>query len=581
VRHLVAGIVCVIAAGALGCGETPASVSEIPAAPEAATAPGALKFEEVASTSGLAFTHVSGASGRFYFVEQWGSGAAFLDYDGDDRMDVFLAQGGALPGYTGPATTGGRLFRNVGQGRFEDVSTAAGLPTTPYTLGVVSADYDNDGDPDLFLTTSTGAVLYENRDKRFVDVTAAAGIRVRALATSAAFVDYDNDGRLDLFVARYQDFDLATDRGCESPSMGMPRPPGQELEYCGPGRPVVPNVLFRNQGNGRFRDVSKESGIAAVPGRGLGVAVADLNQDGRIDIFVASDKAPNILFLNQGGGRFTNGAVAAGVAVGAEGIPYAGMGVDAADYDNDGLIDLIITNYEHEPTSLYRNRGDGTFSDEAQTSGLTPLVWKFMKWGVRWLDLDMDGRKDLIVANGHIFPILGEGTPLGLPIAQTRKGFAQEAQVFTQDDNGAFVERSVDAGAFFTERRVFRGAAFADVDDDGDWDALLTAIDGPVTLLRNDTRGGRWARLRLEGVTSNRDAIGAVVSVTSGGRTQTAIVSSGGSYLSDHDRRLLFAYDDGAEAQIRWPCGATTRVALQAGVTTVARESGCVTTERR
>ncbi len=578
-RQLWLGVLIVV--GTAACGESPAPdaarSSDAPApTTQAAVEPGPLAFEDVAATAGLSFRHVSGASGRFFFVEQWGSGAAFLDYDSDDRLDVFLAQGGALPGYAGPAASGGRLFRNVGGGRFEDVSESAGLTTTPYTLGVASADYDNDGDPDLFLTTATGAVLYENRDRRFVDVTTAAGIRVAALATSAAFVDYNNDGRLDLFVARYQDYVLATDKACASPSMGMPRPPGQEFEYCGPGRPVVPNILFRNEGNGRFRDVSKESGIGAVSGRGLGVAIADLNQDGHIDIFVASDRAPNALFLNQGNGRFTNGAVAAGVAVGAEGIPYAGMGVDAADYNNDGLIDLVITNYEHEPTSLYRNRGDGTFADDAQASGLTPLVWKFMKWGVRWLDFDMDGRKDLMVANGHLFPVLGEGTPLGLPIAQTRKGFAQEAQVFTQDASGKFVERSVEAGPFFRERRVFRGAAFADVDNDGDWDAVLTAMDGPVALLRNNTRGGRWARLRLEGVVSNRDAIGALVTVTSGGRSQTAVVSSGGSYLSDHDRRLLFAFTEGAVADIKWPCGATTRVPLQASTTVVARESGCV-----
>lgn len=574
------GLLAVIVAGAAACSEAPDPAPETTAPSPAAVEPGALKFEEVASASGLAFTHVSGASGRYYFVEQWGSGAAFLDYDSDGRMDVFLAQGGALPGYTGPAPTGGRLYRNAGEGRFEDVSDAAGLVSTPYTLGVASADYDNDGDPDLFLTTSTGAVLYENRDDRFVDVTAAAGIRVRALATSAAFVDYDNDGRLDIFVARYQDYDLTTDRACDTPSFGMPLAEEYRLEYCGPGRPPVSNVLLRNEGNGRFRDVSRETGVTAAKGRALGVAIADFNADGRVDIFVASDRSPNALLLNQGG-RFVDGAAAAGVAVGAEGIPYAGMGVDAADYNNDGLIDLVITNYEHEPVSLYRNRGDGTFSDEGQRSGLTPLVWKFMKWGVRWLDFNMDGRKDLLIANGHLFPRLGMGTPLGLPIEQTRKGFAQEAQVFVQNADGTIAEVSTAASPFFREPRVFRGAAFADVDDDGDWDALLTAIDGQVALLRNDTRGGRWARLTLEGVTSNRDAIGAVVTVTSGGRTQTAIVSSGGSYLSDHDRRLLFAFDEGAVAEIRWPCGATTRQPLQAGASVIVRESGCAATGQR
>jgi hypothetical protein len=254
------------------------------------------------------------------------------------------------------------------------------------------------------------------------------------------------------------------------------------------------------------------------------------------------------------------------------------MGIDAADYDDDGRVDLIITNYEHEPTSLYRNRGDGTFSDEAQRSGLTPLVWKFMKWGVRLLDLNGDGLKDLLVANGHLFPSLGEGTPLGLPIEQTRKGFAQEAQVFVQRVAGRFEEVSVSAGSAFVERRVYRGAAFADVDNDGDWDALLTSIDGPATLLRNDTvRSGSWARVTLEGSSSGRDAIGAVVELVAGGRRQVAVVGSAGSYLSDHDRRLLFALDEGTGPVVRvqWPCGATTQAPVKAGETTVIRESGC------
>jgi hypothetical protein len=579
-RPAIAGLL-LVACAAAGCAPD-ASESVAPAGAGApatqevsAGEPGDIRFVPHA---GLNFQHVSGASGRFYFVEQWGSGAAFLDFDSDGRQDLFLAQGGALPGFGGPRAAGNRLYRNRPDGVFEDVTPGSGLESSHYTLGIASADYDNDGDPDLFITTARGGVLYENIGAgRFADVTEAAGIAVRALATSAAFVDYDNDGRLDLFVARYQDYDLTTDRACDVASGGFPTP-GPTMEYCGPGRPPVSSVLFRNEGEGRFRDVSRESGVARATSRGLGVIAADVNDDGLTDIFVASDRAPNLLFLNQGGGRLAESAVAAGVAVGKEGIAYAGMGVDAADYDNDGRIDVIITNYEHEPTSLYRNLGDGLFADESERSGLTPLVWKFMKWGVKLLDFDGDGRKDALMANGHIFPRAGEGTPLGLPMAQTRKGFAQEAQVLQQGADGRFVERSVDAGVFFTERRVFRGAAFADVDNDGDWDVVLTSIDGPATLLLNVTPSTPWAGVHLVGAQSNRDAIGATVTVIGGGPRQTFVVASGGSYLSDHDRRILIratGAPSGVQVSIRWPCGARTEATLQPGQMQIVRESGC------
>lgn len=565
----IAGVIALQACGYSG------SPSADPAAAVPTDQTGGMRFTETAEASGLDFTHVSGASGRFYFVEQWGSGAAFLDFDQDGWIDLFLAQGGALPGYGGPPAGGSRLYRNRGAGAFTDVTASSGLSAAPYTLGVATADYDNDGDPDLFLTTVSGAVLYENSGSgRFKDVTAAAGIRVGPLATSAAFIDYDADGRLDLFVARYQDYALATDRACV-PQATFP-PVRHLLEYCGPGRPAVRNLLFRNEGGGRFREVSRQTGIGAATARALGVIAADLNGDGRTDLFVASDRSPNLLFLNLGG-RFTETAAAAGVAVGKEGIAYAGMGVDAADYDNDGWLDLVITNYEHEPVTLYRNQGNGLFTDESERVGLTPLVFKFMKWGTRLVDFDLDGRKDLLIANGHLFPHLEEGTPLGLPIAQTRKGHAQEAQVFQQRADGQFVERSATAGPFFSERRVFRGAAVADVDNDGDWDAVLTAIDSPVALLRNEGRGRTWAGLRLVGVVSNRDAIGAIVTVRTAAATQTFGVNSGGSYLSDHDRRVIVGLEGStlAAAEIRWPCGSTTRVNLAPGVITTARESGC------
>ena len=540
-----------------------------------------IHFTDISASAGLQFRHVSGKSGRFYFIEQWGSGAAFFDYDGDGWLDLFLAQGGALPGFEGATPVGNRLFRNNRNGTFTDVTEAAGLVSDRYTLGVATADYDNDGYADLFITTLQGNVLYHNDGHgRFIDVTASAGVAGQALSTSAAFLDYDGDGRLDLFVARYRDYNLATDQGCEIPDFGM-RPPGAppRISFCGPFSDGVSNRLYRNQGDGTFRDVTASSGIGKGIGRGLGVAVADFNEDGFPDVFVASDNLPNLLFINNGTGTFTEQALRAGVAVGSEGRAYAGMGVDAADYDNDGHIDLVVTNYENEPTSLYRNLGDGTFEDRSARSGLNALVWGFMKWGVRLVDLNGDGLKDLFSVNGHIYEDVAIVTPPGLPLpGTTRKRYAQQAQVLVQQTPGRFADHSAAAGPFFKETHVSRGAAFADFDNDGDWDALVTNLNGPAVLLRNDAPAGRWARLALEGRGCNRDAIGARVRVTVGALTQTAIVQSGGSYLSDHDRRPLFGLpDDGpATAEIRWPCGAVQTVNLSPGVTQRVQETGCL-----
>jgi len=544
------------------------------------SAAGRVQFTDVTASSRLTFTHVSGASGRFYYIEEWGSGAAFLDYDGDGWLDIFLGQGGVLPGYTRSAPVGNRLFRNNHDGTFTDVTVDAGLVSGRYTLGAATADYDNDGHPDLFITTLQGNVLYHNDGHgHFVDVTAHAGVQGVAMSTSAAFVDYDGDGRLDLFVARYRDYDIKTDRGCEVPDFGM-RPPNTppRIAYCGPATPGVASRLYHNDGNGVFSDVTAKSGVGRALARGLGVAVADYNEDGRPDIFVASDGLPNLLLMNNGDGTFTDRALTAGVAVGEYGVAYAGMGVDAADYDNDGHIDLVVTNYENQPASLFRNRGDGTFDDVSRTSGVTPLVWPFMKWGVRLLDFDGDGLKDLFVANGQIYPDVSIASTLGAPLPdQVRKGYAQEPQLLLQQPKGSFVDASRQAGPGLAQKRVGRAAAFADIDNDGDWDVLLAGIDGPVALLRNDTAAGRWARLELEGDGCNRDAIGAIIRITTGDLTQTMLVQSGDSYLSDHDHRVLAALPGTAPAtaEIRWPCGSTERVTITPNRTQHVREAAC------
>jgi len=553
---------------------------------------GLVRFTDVTRTSRLRSTWVSGGSGHNYYPEQMGGGSAFLDYDGDGRLDVFTAGGGILPGYRGPKPQGNRLYRNNPDGSFTDVTTEAGVESTRYTLGVVAGDYDNDGHTDLYITALQGNILYHNDGHgHFVDVTLQAGVKGIALSTGAAFLDYDGDGWLDLFVARYMDYSVANDKGCvvrgmsqQDINMKMLADRGKSAAnlplLCGPHEmPTTANLLYRNNGAGAFTDVTAASGIGRAKGHGLGIAIADFNEDGRPDIYVASDGYPNLLFMNQGQGTFREDAVRAGVAVWKNGYALAGMGTDAADYDNDGHVDILTTNYEKDPTTLYRGRGDGTFVDMAEASGLAALSWPFLKWGCRLLDLNGDGRRDVFVVNGHVDPAGTPGRPLNFPDDKwPGKGFAQEAQVFVAANNGRFADASATAGPFFQEKHVARGAAFADFDNDGDWDVLTNNIDEPVVLLRNDTPSFRWGRLELQGDRCNRDAFGARIRVTTGSLVQTEYVHSAGSYLSDHDHRPLFSLPgaSGATAQIRWPCGAMQMVALTPFTTVRVKESGCL-----
>jgi hypothetical protein len=551
-----------------------------------------IKFADVTKAAGLRSSWVSGGSGHNYYPEQMGGGGAFLDYDGDGFLDIFVAGGGSLPGFKGPRPIGSRLYRNRGDGTFADVTQVAGLESSRYAMGTVVGDYDNDGHVDLYLTTLQGNVLYRNDGRgRFLDVTARAGVKGMALSTAAAFVDYDADGWLDLFVARYMDYAVATDKGCMIRGMSqqdinqrvlVPRNAGQAglPLHCGPHEmPTTSNLLFRNNQNGTFTDVSRASGISRSAAHGLGLAIADFNEDGRPDIYVASDGFPNLLFMNLGNGTFKEDAVRAGVAIWKNGFALAGMGTDAADYDNDGHIDILTTNYEKDPTTLYRGRGDGTFSDMSEASGVAALSWPFLKWGCRLLDFDGDGRRDIFVVNGHVDPAGTPGRPLNFPDDKwPGKGFAQEAQLFVSTPNGKFGDASASAGPFFREKHVARGAAFGDFDNDGDWDVLTNNIDEPALLLANQTPAFRWGRLELQGDRCNRDALGARVRVTTGGVVQTEYVRSAGSYLSDHDRRPLFSLPGsaGAVAEIRWPCGATQKVTMVPKQTVRVKEAGCL-----
>jgi hypothetical protein len=521
---------------------------------------------DVTRSAGIDFTHCHGGSGTHYYIETMSAGCAFFDYDGDGWLDVFLVQGAPLPGYTPEPgrTLRDTLYRNNRDGTFTDVTERAGLVDGRYGMGCCAGDFDNDGDADLFVTNHEGNVLYRNNgDGTFTDETRRVGLVAPSMSTCAAWVDYDQDGWLDLAISRYMDYDLETNPRCKDP-LGR-------ASYCSPHvYERTRCVLYRNRGDGTFEDVTKASKIGGAVGRGMGIACADFDEDGRIDIFVASDLSANLLFLNNGDGTFREEAALAGVAYGADGAARAGMGVDCGDYDNDGHLDLIVTNFANEPNSLFRNTGQGYFTEQSTASGIGPPSVPFVGWGVRFVDLDLDGFQDLFVVNGHVND--------AEPIEGKTAGYPQPCHVYHNRRQGRFAEVSAECGAFFSRRQVARGAAFGDYDNDGDVDVLIACNNQPAILLRNDSTPRRpWIRLALTGRGCNRDAIGARVKVQSGSLAQVQSVRSGCSYLADHDRRLLFGIGDAgrAKAEIRWPCGATQEVDVRAGESIVVEETGC------
>jgi hypothetical protein len=530
--------------------------------------PPAIAFTDVTRDAGIDFVHCNGGNGTHYYVETMSGGCAFLDYDGDGWQDIYLVQGAPLPDYQPGAGIDlrDRLFRNNGDGTFTYVTRRASLGDTRYGLGCCAADYDNDGDTDLFLTNHEGNVLYRNNgDGTFTDVTTASKIGGKSLCTSAAWVDYDHDGWLDLFVCRYMDYDLSTNPRCKDKLL---RP-----SYCTPFvYEQTMSLLYRNNGDGTFSDVTAASKIGTAKGRAMGIACADFNEDGRIDLFVTSDLSPNLLWLNNGDGTFREEAATAGVAYGGNGTAMAGMGVDAADYDNDGRIDLTVTNFENEPISVYRNAGAEYFRDESLPCGVGSPSLPLLKWGIKFVDLDLDGLADLFVANGHVDDHADEFGKV--------MGYAQPCRVYRNRGDRTFADVSAAAGAFFTRRQVARGLAMADYDNDGDMDILIGCNNQPAILLRNDTsRAGRqWVRITLRGQGCNRDGIGARVRVKTGAMIQTRYVQSGTSYLADHDRRQLFGLgtSEQADVEITWPCGAKQSLEVNAGESRVVEEAVCL-----
>jgi len=528
-------------------------------------APSAPIFVESAAATGLTFTHVNGAAGNYFLPEVMGAGVALLDYDNDGDLDVFLVQGGALPfdaatkagrGRSGPPTC--RLFRNdlasAADGRrtlrFTDVTEAAGVGLRGYGMGVAVGDYDNDGYPDLFVTSfGSTTLLHNNGDGTFMDVTKQAGVSDSGWSTSAAFFDYDRDGNLDLFVAHYVDFTTAANKLCTDPAGAR--------DYCSPRayRPA-PARLFRNDGRGHFVDVSAAAGITKAYGAGLGVAVGDYNGDGWLDIYVANDGTPNQLWINRHDGTFVDEGLISGAALSATGNPEGSMGIASGDFDLDGDEDLFVTNIVGETSVLYVNDGHGNFDDARVKSGLAALTAAFTGFGTDWIDYDNDGWPDLFVANGAV------------NIVEAQRGqpspYRMRNQLFHNLTGRRFEETSAVAGPAFARAEIGRGAAFGDLDNDGDVDIVVTNNNGPVRLLLNQV-GARshWLQIRLDQRPGNRFGIGAWVGVERAGHpTLWRRVRTDGSYLSASDVRAHFGL--GASPSIggvvvQWPDGQRER----------------------
>jgi enediyne biosynthesis protein E4 len=513
-----------------------------------------LLFRDISRQAGITFQHHAAPEKKF-IVESMSGGVALFDFDNDGLLDIYFVDSLTVATATDPSAARSALYRNLGSGRFEDVTDKAGVGHPGWGMGVCAADVDGDGWDDLYVTALGGNKLYRNRhDGTFVDVTDPAGVAVGGWSTGCGFADYDHDGDLDLFVSRYVKIDLKN-----LPEFGK----GKTCEYrgvpvqCGPrGLPGESDVLLRNDGNGRFTDVTAAAGVSDPRAYfGLGVAWFDVSDDGWLDLFVANDSGPNFLYVNQKNGTFKESAFPMGVAVSDDGAEQGSMGVAIGDYDGTGRFSVWVTNFSEEYNALYHNDGDH-FTDVSFRSRTAAASLPYVGWGNAFFDYDNDGWLDLLVVNGHVYPQLDNGTRGG------SAGYRQRKLLYRNRGDGTFDEVGARYGDAITEERVSRGLAIGDIDNDGRLDAVTNDLDGTPQVLHNElAAGGNWITVRLKGRAPNTDAIGALVTASVGHGTQRRLVQSGSSYLSQEDKRLHFGLGQTGQIdtlRVTWPDGTST-----------------------
>jgi hypothetical protein len=526
---------------------SPTSATQAASTADSARPSGPITFTDVTVQAGIHFKHNSGAFGRKYLPETMGSGVCVLDYDNDGWQDILFVNSMDWPGHkTGKSYPA--LYHNNHDGTFTDVTRQAGLDVEMYGMGCTVGDYDNDGNEDIYITAIGGSHLFHNLGNgKFADATARAGVADSGFPTGAVWFDYDHDGRLDLFVAHYVEWSLATDQSCSLD--------GKNKSYCTPEAYKGESArLFHNLGNGRFEDVTKRAGLEDPSGKSLGIALIDYDNDGWLDLFVTNDTQPNKLYRNNHNGTFSEVGAVAGVAFSDAGRARAGMGTDAGDYDNSGRQSLVIGNFTTESMSLYHNDGSGLFTDETMAAGIGSPSAQSLTFGTFFFDYDLDGLPDIFAVNGHVSD--------DISVVQPTLHYAEPPLLFRNVGGGKFEDVSTKVGVALRQSMVARGAAYADFDNDGDLDLVVTTNNGPARLLRNDN-GNRndMLRIKLVGTRSNRDAIGAKVTVTTAsGSRLFEMVKAGSSYLSQSELPLTFglgrpANGKTAKLEIEWPSG--------------------------
>jgi len=532
-----------------------------------------IHFRDVTAQAGIHFTHNNGAFGKKWLPETMGPGCAFIDYDNDGYPDILLVNGEDWPGHARSGATTPKLYRNNQDGTFTDVTRAAGLAVPMFGFGVAVGDFDNDGFDDLFITAIGQSHLFHNNGNgTFTDVTKSAGMwGPTEFSTSAAWVDYDRDGKLDLVVANYVRWTEQTDLYCTLD--------GAHKSYCTPESYKGTSVrLWHNLGGGKFEDATQKAGLGDPTSKSLGITILDYNADGWPDILIANDTQPNKLYLNMKDGTFEERGVAAGIGFSEDGVARAGMGVDAADYDRTGHPSVLISNFSNQMVSLYHNEGNGLFVDEAPQSEVGRATLVTLGFGCFFFDYDNDGWPDIFVADGHIEDAIER--------VQKRVSYAEPSHLFHNNGGGKFQEVTAQMGQAFAAPRVARGAAYADIDNDGYLDVLITTNAGPAYLFHNEGGSNHSLRLKLVGTKSNRDGIGAVVQVTSdhNKEKQWKMLRSGSSYLSQSELVLTFGLGAQTKAdnvEIRWPSGQIDKLTnVNAGQTVRVQEGNGVILNR-